>query len=170
MIKHSTFHSPSNTPCFCFHSINQCSGHGLCHIGFCKCHPGWYGLDCSRKRAFLEMEPGTVRWNQVHWNDHNNVERRFALNTVFAQQLWKVSSLYNQVTTKWVHTYTFNEQFLWSQHKCLHCCCSRLIYELRSRPMQYVCKQCKTSALCVSNLLGDLYKGSPSCMWICVVK
>ncbi|MEW5318578.1 MAG: hypothetical protein WDW38_009791 [Sanguina aurantia] len=38
--------------------INQCSGHGLCHIGFCKCHAGWYGLDCSRKRASLDMEAG----------------------------------------------------------------------------------------------------------------
>eukprot|EP00798_Chlamydomonas_sp_ICE-L_P001799 gene1799-33219_t len=27
---------------------NQCSGHGECVIGFCRCHPGWYGTDCAR--------------------------------------------------------------------------------------------------------------------------
>ncbi|KAL0339629.1 UNVERIFIED_CONTAM: putative glucuronoxylan glucuronosyltransferase F8H [Sesamum radiatum] len=27
--------------------INQCSGHGLCHGGFCRCENGWYGVDCS---------------------------------------------------------------------------------------------------------------------------
>lgn len=28
---------------------NQCSGHGDCNLGFCKCHKGYYGLDCSRR-------------------------------------------------------------------------------------------------------------------------
>ena len=38
--------------------IPQCSGHGECVVGFCKCHEGWYGADCSRKRAGQAMEPG----------------------------------------------------------------------------------------------------------------
>ncbi|KAG2424862.1 hypothetical protein HYH02_015125 [Chlamydomonas schloesseri] len=38
--------------------VNQCSGHGDCDSGFCKCHPGWYGTDCARKAAGLPMEPG----------------------------------------------------------------------------------------------------------------
>lgn len=35
---------------------NQCSGHGDCNLGYCKCHKGWYGLDCSR-RAATEQGP-----------------------------------------------------------------------------------------------------------------
>lgn len=27
----------------------QCGGRGECHLGFCKCHRGWYGTDCSRQ-------------------------------------------------------------------------------------------------------------------------
>jgi hypothetical protein len=38
--------------------VNQCTGHGECVYGFCKCHDGWYGADCSRKRAGQEMEQG----------------------------------------------------------------------------------------------------------------
>ena len=26
----------------------QCGGRGDCDLGFCRCHSGWYGTDCSR--------------------------------------------------------------------------------------------------------------------------
>ena len=39
---------------------SQCSGHGECLSGFCKCHEGWYGTECARRRAGMEMEPGGV--------------------------------------------------------------------------------------------------------------
>lgn len=31
--------------------VNQCSGRGDCYLGFCKCHEGWFGHDCSRQIA-----------------------------------------------------------------------------------------------------------------------
>lgn len=43
------------TECMC---VNQCSGHGECDSGFCKCHRGWYGTDCARRAAGLPLESG----------------------------------------------------------------------------------------------------------------
>lgn len=38
--------------------LNQCNGHGDCNLGYCKCHDGWYGHDCSRRRAGVPLTPG----------------------------------------------------------------------------------------------------------------
>jgi len=35
--------------------IHNCSGHGVCSDGFCKCDPGYYGIDCSNYTC-----PGSV--------------------------------------------------------------------------------------------------------------
>lgn len=35
-----------------------CSGHGECWLGFCKCHPGYYGTDCMRKMAGAALDKG----------------------------------------------------------------------------------------------------------------
>ncbi|KAI8471681.1 MAG: hypothetical protein J3K34DRAFT_506016 [Monoraphidium minutum] len=44
------------TEAFC---PNQCSGHGDCSLGFCKCHRGWFGLDCAGRAAGTPVEaPG----------------------------------------------------------------------------------------------------------------
>eukprot|EP00884_Botryococcus_braunii_P005998 jgi/Botrbrau1/1539/Bobra.0107s0027.1 len=38
--------------------LNQCSGHGDCLTGFCRCHKGYYGHDCARRiQGFPEL-PG----------------------------------------------------------------------------------------------------------------
>ncbi|KAG1678608.1 hypothetical protein FOA52_012615 [Chlamydomonas sp. UWO 241] len=45
----------------------QCTGHGECNLGFCKCHTGWYGLDCSRKMAGSDMEPSDAENGRKPW-------------------------------------------------------------------------------------------------------
>ncbi len=35
--------------------INNCSFHGDCHLGYCKCYSGYYGIDCSNTSC-----PGTA--------------------------------------------------------------------------------------------------------------
>lgn len=47
-------------PTFC---VNQCSGRGECQYGFCMCQHGWYGSDCSRKRAGEKVE--TLDWASI---------------------------------------------------------------------------------------------------------
>ncbi|KAL4198314.1 hypothetical protein AMTRI_Chr03g45290 [Amborella trichopoda] len=38
--------------------VNQWSGHGHCHGGFCRCHSSWYGIDCS----IPSIQPSTQEW------------------------------------------------------------------------------------------------------------
>mmetsp|Transcript_19563 Transcript_19563/g.42445 ORF Transcript_19563/g.42445 Transcript_19563/m.42445 type:complete len:788 (+) Transcript_19563:181-2544(+) len=57
--------------------VNQCSGHGLCYLGFCKCDEGWYGTDCSRKKAGGQLEPSRIP--QHKWLDYNVREPPAAL-------------------------------------------------------------------------------------------
>ena len=33
-------------------------GHGECHLGFCKCHEGWFGHDCAYRMEGVEDGPG----------------------------------------------------------------------------------------------------------------
>jgi hypothetical protein len=33
---------------------NQCSGHGECDKGFCRCHAGWWGADCAERVRGVE--------------------------------------------------------------------------------------------------------------------
>eukprot|EP00798_Chlamydomonas_sp_ICE-L_P025771 gene25771-11436_t len=54
--------SESNCP-------NQCNGHGNCDQGFCKCHEGWYGTDCARKRAGVPMEPSDMESTRPWLNE-----------------------------------------------------------------------------------------------------
>ncbi|GAB2261464.1 hypothetical protein Droror1_Dr00002461 [Drosera rotundifolia] len=51
--------------------INQCSGHGYCRGGFCQCHRGWFGADCSIPSLFSSIRewPGWLRPAEVEIPD-----------------------------------------------------------------------------------------------------
>ena len=45
----------SQTEQFC---VNQCSGHGECERGWCRCQPGYYGQDCAKLTQGSPPLPG----------------------------------------------------------------------------------------------------------------
>lgn len=44
---------------------NQCSGHGECYLGWCKCHKGFFGHDCAYRM------PG-VQWDEGRYGTEKN--------------------------------------------------------------------------------------------------
>ncbi|KAI3425325.1 hypothetical protein D9Q98_009089 [Chlorella vulgaris] len=39
--------------------MNQCNGRGECNLGYCKCDPGWHGIDCAHRSATADASaPG----------------------------------------------------------------------------------------------------------------
>ncbi|KAI3427182.1 hypothetical protein D9Q98_007119 [Chlorella vulgaris] len=39
--------------------LNQCNGRGECNQGYCKCDPGWHGIDCAHRSATADAsKPG----------------------------------------------------------------------------------------------------------------
>ncbi|BDA44352.1 hypothetical protein COCOBI_05-5360 [Coccomyxa sp. Obi] len=46
--------------------INQCSGHGTCYLGFCKCDPGYFGHDCANRAAGVPASAG-VNFTERPW-------------------------------------------------------------------------------------------------------
>ncbi|VFQ91192.1 unnamed protein product [Cuscuta campestris] len=54
--------------------INQCSGRGLCRGGFCQCHSGWFGADCSVPSALSSIKdwPKWLRPAKVSIPDNVN--------------------------------------------------------------------------------------------------
>jgi hypothetical protein len=39
---------------------NQCSGHGECYLGWCKCHKGYYGHDCAYRLPGVKWDNGLI--------------------------------------------------------------------------------------------------------------
>ncbi|KAL4426069.1 hypothetical protein ABPG77_007865 [Micractinium sp. CCAP 211/92] len=60
--------------------LNQCNGRGECLHGFCKCDPGWHGIDCAHQSVSADAtQPG--REEQRPWiaeHVHTPAAREFA--------------------------------------------------------------------------------------------
>jgi hypothetical protein len=48
------------------HCVNNCTNQGNCHFGFCECHVGYYGVDCSNSSC-----PGTFCYYDEHTHEQN---------------------------------------------------------------------------------------------------
>ena len=46
--------------------ITQCSGHGECQGGWCKCFEGYYGHDCAQRRLNAAKLESTSAWYLVY--------------------------------------------------------------------------------------------------------
>ena len=44
---------------------NQCSGRGDCWLGFCRCHPGWWGHDCAHRDSSIAL-PAQAGASSLH--------------------------------------------------------------------------------------------------------
>lgn len=57
---------------------NGCSGHGVCHHGYCVCHDGWYGRSCESEGEDLppdsQFQPGAgfVEYNTAMMTQERN--------------------------------------------------------------------------------------------------
>jgi hypothetical protein len=44
---------------------NQCTGHGECLMGYCKCKPGWFGLDCASRAEGNDEDGAIGEWTAL---------------------------------------------------------------------------------------------------------
>jgi hypothetical protein len=72
------------------HCSNNCTGHGDCYFGFCKCHVGYYGSDCSNSSC-----PGTFCYYDEYTNEQNCTHAcqagyRHTDNDTYVQDIYKL--------------------------------------------------------------------------------
>jgi hypothetical protein len=61
--------------------MNDCNGRGTCVYGFCHCQRGWWGLDCSRSKAYgprpglmpVRDKPRIYVYEVPTWVSHRHV-------------------------------------------------------------------------------------------------
>lgn len=79
--------------------INQCSGHGECQRGWCKCHEGYYGHDCALLQKGTPNLPGLGSKRPALADlivDHHNrlsIERKVSLRPLI--YIYDLPPIYN---------------------------------------------------------------------------